>query len=79
MIAGGSKQKEGTKPVSREQGKVGKVETIEDSGELDTLFGSILNLLKSILLFPFYIYTNLMEKIVRFFFKMVFLAIKIAE
>ncbi len=79
MIAGSSRKSEGGKPVSKEQGKVGIREPNEERGELDTLFGSVINLMKSILLFPFYIYTNLIEKIVKYFFKMMFLIIKIAE
>ena len=38
-----------------------------------------MRLIKAILLLPYYIYAKLFERFVRYFFKIVFLIIKIAE
>lgn len=56
-----------------------KKESNKKVEELDSFFGSFLKLIKAILMMPYYIYMNLMEKVVKFFFKIVFLFVKIAE
>ena len=40
---------------------------------------SIVKLVRTILLFPFYLYLNLLERVVRFFLKIVYFSIKMAE
>ena len=51
----------------------------ENTKEIDSLFVQILKLIRTILLFPFFMYGKLMERIMRVIFKITYLVIKSAE
>ena len=46
---------------------------------MDTFFSSIMKFIRAIVLMPYLIYLNVMEKVVKFIFKFVFLAVKVTE